>query len=216
MDIQQIDRGSVKFIRAFDTVEQIQDWWANNPMAIGCAFVGRSNVGKSSLINSLFGSKTAKTSKTPGRTQKINIFTFSLTKDPEHKVYYLYDLPGYGHAQVNKSMGKNWKEIMNSFFYFINGKTLLLNLQDARHPNQKVDQQFYQYINPELIDIFLVFNKIDKLKKQKEKAALNKLKPQLLKEYKAMTQIFFASAESKEGVPPLEQSLISFLHGKEL
>ncbi|MDP7320498.1 MAG: ribosome biogenesis GTP-binding protein YihA/YsxC [Bacteriovoracaceae bacterium] len=211
MDKQEVNKGSTKFIRAFDNVDQIYDWWDNHPDAIGIAFVGRSNVGKSSLINTLFGNKTAKTSKTPGRTQKINIFTFELTKDEEKKTYYLYDLPGYGHAQVNKSMSKNWKAVMGAFFEAINSRTLLINLQDARHPNQKVDQQFYEYINTKLIDVFLVFNKLDKLKRQKERAHLNKLKPQIIKDFKTVKNIFFVSAEKKEGVPPLELAMISFL-----
>lgn len=209
----EIDRSSTTFLRAIDSVEQIQRWWAENPLAIGVAFVGRSNVGKSSLINTLYGNKTAKTSKTPGRTQKINIFSFRLlNEEEEDKVFYLYDLPGYGHAQVTKSMSKNWREIMDAFFSTLNGRTLLFNLQDARHPDQKADQQFYDYINPKLIEIFLIFNKLDKLKKQKERAALNKMKPQIFKDYKHVKQIFFVSAEKKEGVGPLEQALISYLY----
>ncbi len=208
----EIKKGSAKFIRAYDSADQILDWWDDNPDAIGLAFVGRSNVGKSSLINTLFGSKTAKTSKTPGRTQKINVFTFELTKDETRKTYFLYDLPGYGHAEVNKAMSKNWQIVMDAFFSSLNGKTLLLNLQDARHPNQKMDQKFYDYINPKLIEIFLVFNKMDKLKKQKERAALNKLKPQIIKDFQHVKQIFFVSAEKKDGVEPLEQALISYLY----
>ena len=213
MEIEtEIDRGSTKFLRAVNTTDQIDRWWVENPDAIGVAFVGRSNVGKSSLINAIFGNKVARTSKTPGRTQMINIFSFKLLKDKEEKLFYLYDLPGYGHAQVNKSMSKNWREIMDAFFMTLNGRTLLLNLQDARHPDQKTDQQFYDYINPKLVEIFLVFNKLDKLKKQKERAALNKLKPDIFQAYKHVKQIFFLSAEKKEGVPPLVQALISYFH----
>ena len=208
----KIKKGSAQFIRAYDQVEQIENWWANHPEAIGLAVVGRSNVGKSSIINSLFGNKTAKTSKTPGRTQKINIFTFELEKDEvEGRKYFLYDLPGYGFAQVNKSMGKNWKYMMDAFLSQLNGRTLLLNLQDARHPDQSADQGFYSYINPKVIEIFLIFNKMDKLKRQKERAALNKVKPRLMKDYKHVKQIFFVSAESKEGLEGLELSLISYL-----
>lgn len=216
----EINRASTTFVKPLDSVEQIEKWWNDNPLAVGLAFVGRSNVGKSSLINSLFGKKTAKTSKTPGRTQKINIFTFNIvnkikTEEGEVKKelsFFLYDLPGYGHAEVNKAMSRNWQIIMDTFFNTLNGRTLLVNLQDCRHPNQKMDMKFYDYINPDLVEIFLVFNKLDKLKKQKERAALNKLKPQIYKDYKHVKQIFFVSAEKKEGIPPLELALISYLH----
>lgn len=206
----EIKKGSAKFIRAYDKPEQIQKWWDSNPQAIGIAMVGRSNVGKSSLINTMFGAKTAKTSKTPGRTQKINIFTFEFMKDEQERLFYLYDLPGYGFAEVNKGMKKNWELLMGTFFEGLNGKTLLLNLQDARHPNQKTDQQFYDYINAKWIEIFLIFNKMDKLKKQKERATLNKLKPAIIKEYKHVKQIFFLSAQSKDGVEPLELAITSY------
>lgn len=212
MENEIIHRGSAKFIMGVDSPEQMAGWWENHPQAIGLAMVGRSNVGKSSLINSLFGNKTAKTSKTPGRTQKINIFTFKLHK--EEQIFYLYDLPGYGHAEVNKSMKKNWESLMHEFFTNLNMNTLLINLQDARHPNQASDKKFYDYINPKEFEIFLAFNKIDKLKKQKEKAALNKIKPSLFKEFKALKQIFFVSAEKRDGVFSLEQSLASYLHSR--
>ncbi len=209
MERINIDKSSIKFIRSYTTNEELVNWWNENRHSIGLAFVGRSNVGKSSLINALFGSKTARTSKTPGRTQAINIFTFELAGDQSSTTYYFYDLPGYGHAEVSKAMSKNWMQIMETFFANLNEATLLLNLQDARHPNQNTDQAFYKYINPKYIDIFLVFNKMDKLKKQKERAALNKLKPKIFQDYKFVKNIFFISAEKKTGVEPLEQALIS-------
>lgn len=206
----EIIRGSAKFIMGLDTLEQINQWWDNHPEAIGIAMVGRSNVGKSTLINSLFGAKTAKTSKTPGRTQKINIFTFQI-KGLEEQTFYLYDLPGYGFAEVSKQMKKNWNVIMDAYLRGLNDKTLLFNLQDARHPDQATDQQFYEYINPKEIEIFLIFNKMDKLKKQKERAALNKLKPGLYKKYKLVKQMFFVSAFKKEGTEPLEQAITTYM-----
>lgn len=206
----EIKKGSARFIRAYDSPAEVEKWWLENPQAVGIAFVGRSNVGKSSLINSLFGGKTAKTSKTPGRTQKINIFTFELTKDNTYFKYYLYDLPGYGHAQVSRSMSKNWTVVMDSFFSKLNGKTILLNIQDARHPNQTSDKGFYSYIDAKLVQIYLIFNKIDKLKKQKERAALNKLKPQIRKDFDFVKKIFFVSAEKKDGLDLLEKDLVDY------
>ena len=101
---------------------------------------------------------------------------------------------------------------MDAFLSQLNGKTILINLQDARHPDQKMDQQFYQYINPKHIEILLAFNKMDKLKKQAQRAALNKLKPQLFESYKHVKEIFFVSAESKEGLEPLEHTITSYFH----
>lgn len=206
----EIKKGSAKFLRAYDKPEEIEAWWHLNPDAIGIAFVGRSNVGKSSLINSLFGSKTARTSKTPGRTQKINVFSFELTKDQTYFKYYLYDLPGYGHAEVSKQMIKSWAYLMDAFLSQLNGRTILLNIQDARHPDQDADKGFYEYINPKEIDIFLLFNKIDKLKKQKERAVLEKMKPKIFKDFAHLKKIYFTSAEKKTGLLKVEQDLITY------
>lgn len=211
MDQSLIKRKSAKFIRAVESPEDMELWFQNNPQAIGVAMVGRSNVGKSTLINSLFGNKTAKTSKTPGRTQAVNIFTFTLEGNDEIE-YYLYDLPGYGFASVSKAMLRNWGALMTTFFTKMTPTTVLFNLQDARNPNQKSDQSFYEYLNMDHLEVYLVFNKMDKLKKQKERAALNKLKPMLFEKFKKVKQIFFISADKKQGTEPLEAALTSYLH----
>jgi len=205
-----IQRGSARFMMAIEKPEQLEEWMQRHSDAIGLAMVGRSNVGKSSIINSMFGAKTARTSKTPGRTQKINIFKFFLNDD-DGRFFYLFDLPGYGHAKVSKAMLKNWNELIATFFSNINRNIVLFNIQDARHPNQNADKSFYDFINPKFFEIYLIFNKIDKLKKQKEKAALNKIKPAIYKEFKAVKQIFFVSAEKKIGTVQLEESLISYI-----
>lgn len=206
-----IKKGSPKFLRAMDDILDIQRWWVENPTTPGIAFVGRSNVGKSSLINSLFGAKTAKTSKTPGRTQKVNVFSFTLENDPLERMFYLYDLPGYGHAEVSKAMGKNWIELMTQFFMQMNHHSAIVNIQDARHPDQKSDQTFYQYIDADSVPIYLAFNKMDKLKKQKERAALNKMKPTIFKNYTSVKEIHFVSAEKKDGLDKLERSVVDFI-----
>lgn len=206
----EIKKGSPKFLRGFDSAEQLILWLEANSNLKGVSFVGRSNVGKSSLINSLFGNKTAKTSKTPGRTQQINVFSFKLNTAHEED-FYLFDLPGYGHAKVNKAMSKNWMDLMNAFFMHLNDTTLLVNVQDARHPNQAADQQFYRYIDTREVEVYLAFNKIDKLKRQKERAALDKIKPALYEEYKTVKQMFFVSAEKRTKVDTLEQSIINYL-----
>ncbi len=130
---------SAQFLMGISDVKQFEEWLAKNQDAIGVSFVGRSNVGKSSMINALFGGKTARVSKTPGRTREINIFEFELNlngKKTEMQKFFLIDLPGYGHAEVSKEMSKNWNELMGAFFAEVSESMLLLNLQDARHPDQ--------------------------------------------------------------------------------
>lgn len=204
---------SAQFKMGISDITQFNQWLEEHNQIIGVAFVGRSNVGKSSLINSLFGGKTARVSKTPGRTREINIFEFKLNLNNETAQnlppFYLIDLPGYGFAEVSKDMQKNWDQLMGAFFALASPHLLLVNLQDARHPNQKVDKDFYNFISHFEKKTILVFNKLDKLKTQKERNELEKLKPLLSKEYKWIRQMYFASAESKKGIPQVEDAIVT-------
>jgi GTP-binding protein len=203
---------SAEFKMGISQVSQFEQWLSEHRDAIGVSFVGRSNVGKSSMINALFGGKTARVSKTPGRTREINIFEFELNfngKKTDLQKFFLIDLPGYGFADVSKDMSKNWNELMGAFFAEVSESMLLVNLQDARHPDQDADRQFYDFIKRYTRKTILVFNKIDKLKTQKERNVLEKLKPILSKDYKWIRQMYFASAESKKGVPQVEEAIIT-------
>lgn len=203
---------SAQFLMGISDVAQFEDWLSKNQDAIGVSFVGRSNVGKSSMINALFGGKTARVSKTPGRTREINIFEFELNfngKKCDMPKFFLIDLPGYGFAEVSKEMSKNWNELMGAFFAEVSESMLLLNLQDARHPDQDADRQFYDFIKRYTRKTVLVFNKIDKLKTQKERNVLEKLKPILSKDYKWIRQMYFGSAHSKIGIPQIEEAIIT-------
>jgi GTP-binding protein len=208
-----IIRGQTKFLMGIDKVDQLATWLAEHPTAQGVAFVGRSNVGKSSLINSIFGNSVARVSKTPGRTRQVNIFSFiwQENKDAEPKEFYLFDVPGYGHAEVSKEMGLNWQKLLDTFFNAISGKVLLMSMQDARHPIQDADLQFQDYIQHFNLETYLVFNKIDKLKTQKERAALQKLQPKIYQANKWVKQIYYVSAEKSQGVTPLIEGMMSFL-----
>lgn len=208
-----IIRGKTKFLMGIDKVEQLSDWLAAHPEATGVAFVGRSNVGKSSLINTIFGNSVARVSKTPGRTRQVNIFSFiwQTKEDLEPKEFYLFDVPGYGHAEVSKEMGLNWQKLLDTFFNMISGKVLLMSMQDARHPLQEADRVFQDYIAQFPLETYLIFNKIDKLKTQKERAVLEKIKPDIYKANKWVKQIFFVSAEKTQGVDPLIGSMMTFL-----
>jgi GTP-binding protein len=197
-----------------DKVDQLQTWLNEHAFMSGVAFVGRSNVGKSSLINSLFGKNTARVSKTPGRTRQINIFGFTVEDraTKTEKEYYLFDVPGYGHADVSKEMAKNWGELLDVFFQMCSEKILLLNIQDARHPLQDSDNAFHEYIKSFDLETYLMFNKIDKLKTQSEKSRLKAIQPEIYKSFKWVKQIHFISAEKGDGLPAVEQSIITFLN----
>jgi len=201
----EIIKGSAKFIRGFDDAGSFLEWITKNTNIRGLAFVGRSNTGKSTTINKIFGKSTARVSKTPGRTRQINIFEFKMSDVDE--TFYLFDLPGYGHAQVSKEMLKNWRRLMETFFMNAPRGMTMVNIQDARHPNQKADQAFYDYFKNFALDVMLAFNKMDKLRTQKEKASIKKA----ALEFKKVRQIHFISAEKGTGVDALTQALVASL-----
>ena len=196
-----------------DKVDQLEAWLRKFPNVRGVAFTGRSNVGKSSLINALFGNEVARVSKTPGRTRQVNIFSFQWKADgdTEAKTYAFFDVPGYGHAEVSKEMSKNWQQLLDTFFHEVSGKVLLFNIQDARHPLQEADKAFHKYLRSFQLETYLVFNKIDKLKTQKERAALQKCKPDIYAKFKWVKEIYFVSAEKQEGLGPLVEGMMAYL-----
>jgi len=208
-----IQKGKTEFLLGIDQVEQLATWLGEHPTAQGVAFIGRSNVGKSSMINAIFGKSVARVSKTPGRTRQVNVFKFLWLPEGEKvpREFYLFDVPGYGHAEVSKEMGRNWQRLLDTFFSSVSGKVLLLNLQDARHPLQDADLQFQKYIAQFDLETYLVFNKIDKLKTQSERSDLQKRMPDIFKQNKWVKQIYFASAEKGTGVTPIVDGMMSFL-----
>ena len=211
----EIDRSTTKFHYGFTSLEQVELWLSAKKDIKATAFIGRSNVGKSSLINALFGTKTARTSKTPGRTREINVFSFRLSEKGNPAVaeqeYILFDLPGYGHADVSKSMSIHWTKLMELFFARVSKHTLMVTIQDARHPMQKADLKFLGYLQKFSFARLCLLNKIDKLKKQKDRAKLDKEIKSILNEHNYIKKFYKVSAESKQGIDIIEQNIINFL-----
>jgi GTP-binding protein len=208
-----IQKGKSEFLMGIDRVDQLTDWLNEHPFINGVAFIGRSNVGKSSLINSLFGKKTARVSKTPGRTRQVNIFRFVVVNQEAktEESFYLFDVPGYGHAEVSKEMSVNWQNLLDTFFQICSEKILLLNIQDARHPLQEPDLVFQDYIKVFDLETYVIFNKVDKLKTQSERSRLKNLMPNIYSSFKWVKQIHFASAEKGDGLLAVEQSIVTYV-----
>lgn len=123
------------------------------------AFAGRSNVGKSSLINALLGRKNlAKTSSAPGKTRQIVFFKIN-------KEFYFVDLPGYGYAKVSKTELTEWKQRMEEYFFKTQNLRLLLLLLDIRHEPTELDMKMLEYLNDIKANFAIVLTKTDKLSK---------------------------------------------------
>jgi GTP-binding protein len=126
------------------------------------AFLGRSNVGKSSVINSLLGSKIAKTSSTPGRTQAINFFEVRWPGKPQPEVVFA-DLPGYGYARVPRAISSQWSGFIEPYLKDRRCLTLCLVLIDVNVPPQDSDQQLFEYLQSAGRKFLIVATKADKL-----------------------------------------------------
>jgi GTP-binding protein len=157
------------------------------------AFIGRSNVGKSSLINMLTAKKgLAKTSGTPGKTQLINHF---LINDQ----WYIVDLPGYGYARASKSMRSKWEKFIADY---LTKRETLMNifvLLDARLEPQKIDLEFMNWCGEKGLPFSMVFTKIDKLSSSVLQKNLAKYKKEMLKYWEDMPPVFTSSSTSGFG-----------------
>ncbi len=157
------------------------------------AFIGRSNVGKSSLINMLTDRKNlAKTSGTPGKTQLINHFVIN-------DDWYLVDLPGYGYARTSKSNRSKWEQFISEY---LTQRSTLINifvLLDSRLEPQKIDLEFMTWCAEEQLPFSIVFTKIDKLSSSALQKNLAAYKKEMLKQWAEMPPVFTTSAESKFG-----------------
>ncbi|MBO5635693.1 MAG: YihA family ribosome biogenesis GTP-binding protein [Bacteroidales bacterium] len=157
------------------------------------AFIGRSNVGKSSLINMLCGnSKLAKTSSTPGKTKLINHFLINNS-------WYLVDLPGYGFAKISKKEREDLRKMINDYILGSEEMVLLFVLVDSRHDIQKIDLEFISGLGENGIPFAIIFTKGDKLGPNALKAQIEKDKAILLEQWEELPAMFTSSSETGAG-----------------
>ncbi|MDD3771724.1 MAG: ribosome biogenesis GTP-binding protein YihA/YsxC [Weeksellaceae bacterium] len=175
------------------------------------AFIGRSNVGKSSLINMLAERKDlAKTSGTPGKTQLINIFQLQDS-------WYLTDLPGYGYARVSKTKRGEFQKMITNYLTQRSNLVNIFVLIDCRIPPQKIDLEFMEWMGQNELPFSIVFTKIDKISSTALQKALLNYKKEMLKTWESMPSVFTTSSSSKIGRLELIgfiQSLNEQLKGK--
>ena len=165
------------------------------------AFIGRSNVGKSSLINMILNRKElARISSTPGKTQTINYYLIN-------ESWYLVDLPGYGYAKISKYMRKRWKRMIEEYLIKRVPLYCVFTLIDSRHSLQANDLEFVNWLGSKAIPYVLVYTKTDKVKEEFVEDNLNSIRESLLEHWEVLPRQFITSANTKVG----GEEILSFI-----
>ncbi len=173
------------------------------------AFIGRSNVGKSSLINMLTNnSSLAKVSGTPGKTRLINHFKIN-------NEWYLVDLPGYGYARTSKSMRQEFSKLIVNYVTKCEKMYMLFVLVDSRHEPQKIDLEFMEMLGENGIPFGIVFTKFDKLNAVQRKRNIETYKDRLLEHWEELPPMFKTSSENRVGKEELLNYIGECLKGME-
>jgi GTP-binding protein len=192
--------GPIDFLKSAPKLEHLPE-----PDAPEIAFAGRSNVGKSSLINALTNrSKLARASNTPGRTQELNIF--DVGRDP--LVMRLVDMPGYGFAEAPRDMVKRWRFLINDF---LRGRQVLkraLVLVDSRHGLKDVDRDVMKMLDDAAVSYHIVLTKADKVKPTELAKTLDTIRAEAAKHPAAHPHIISTSSETGEGIAELRTAIL--------
>jgi GTP-binding protein len=164
-------------------------------------FAGRSNVGKSTLINALTGRKAlARASNTPGRTQEINYFTLGESR-------YLVDLPGYGYAEAPVAVVRKWQALLKAY---LSGRATLRRafvLIDARHGAKQVDEEIMSLLDTSAVPFQVVLTKADKVRDKDRDAALERTRKVLATHPAAYPELILTSSEKGDGIAPLRAAI---------
>lgn len=202
-------------IKNAEFMQSVTDWRKCPPATMPeYAFIGRSNVGKSSLINMLVNNKKlAKTSSKPGKTQTINHFLIN-------KEWYLVDLPGYGYASISKAMREKWQEMISDYLLKRENLQVIFVLIDSRLEPQKIDLEFIHNLGEKGVPFSIIFTKTDKISVSKVQSNVQKFYNKLAEEWEELPYRMLSSSETGKGkeeiLSYIEQINIQFNTKKDL
>ena len=205
LDEKKKELGRLLFSKETSFVKGVVDMpGLPNPDKIEVCFSGRSNVGKSSLINALTGRKgLARASNTPGRTQEINFFSI-----PDN--HYLVDLPGYGYANAPIKVVEKWQNLLKRYLAGRQSLRRAFVLVDSRHGVKKVDTEIMSMLDSSAVTFQVVLTKLDKVKEKDRENILEQVRASLQKHPSAFPEIILTSSERGWGIPTL-RSVIAML-----
>ena len=198
LDESKKEQGRLLFAKETSFVKGVVDMQGlPNPDKIEVCFSGRSNVGKSSLINALTGRKgLARASNTPGRTQEINFFSI-----PEN--HYLVDLPGYGYANAPIKVVEKWQNLLKQYLAGRQSLRRAFMLVDGRHGVKKVDEDIMSMLDSSAVTFQVVLTKLDKVKEKDRDSILDQVRTSLQKHPAAFPEIILTSSEKGWGIQTL-------------
>ena len=205
LDESKKEQGRLLFAKEISFVKGVVDMQGlPNPDKIEVCFSGRSNVGKSSLINALTGRKgLARASNTPGRTQEINFFSI-----PEN--HYLVDLPGYGYANAPIQVVDKWQNLLKQYLAGRQSLRRAFVLVDGRHGVKKVDTEIMSMLDSSAVTFQVVLTKLDKIKEKDRENILDQVRTSLQKHPAAFPEIILTSSEKGWGIQTV-RSVIAML-----
>ncbi len=198
LDESRKEQGRLLFSKETNFVKGVVDMQGlPNPDKIEVCFSGRSNVGKSSLINALTGRKgLARASNTPGRTQEINFFSI-----PEK--HYLVDLPGYGYANAPVKIVEQWQNLLKQYLAGRQSLRRAFMLVDGRHGVKKVDTEIMSMLDSSAVTFQVILTKLDKVKEKDRENTLEQVRSNLQKHPAAFPEIILTSSEKGWGIQTL-------------